>query len=195
MRHALKFAICALALSCAPALAQSPMVQQPAPGSPRPAPLVLTSSSFADGGVIPDKYSMAATAPVSPALSWTGAPANTGAFAIIMHDLDTMPRKAGPDNLHWLAFNIPAAATGLPEGVPFTAQLPDGTVQIVNGGNKIGFLPLGARGVYHHYVIELYALDGKLSLGPDATRGDATAAILAHTIAHAAYTGRFHLPL
>jgi hypothetical protein len=44
-------------------------------------------------------------------------------------------------------------------------------------------------------VIELYALDGKLSLGPDATRGDATAAILAHTLAHAAYTGRFHLPL
>jgi hypothetical protein len=194
MRHALKFAICALALSCAPALAQSPMVQQPAPGAPRPAPLVLTSWSFADGGVIPDKYSMAATGPVSPALSWTGAPANTGAFAIIMHDLDTMPRKAGPDNLHWLAFNIPATATGLSEGVPFSAQLPDGTVQIVNGGNKVGFLPLGARGVYHHYVIELYALDGKLSLGPDATRADTTAAILAHTLAHAAYTGRFHLP-
>jgi Raf kinase inhibitor-like YbhB/YbcL family protein len=195
MRHALKFALCALALSAAPALAQSPLVQTPPPGSPRPAPLVLTSSSFADGSVIPDKYSMAATAPVSPALSWTGAPANTGAFAIIMHDLDTMPRKAGPDNLHWLAFNIPAGATGLPEGVPFTAQLLDGTVQIVNGGNKIGFLPLGARGVYHHYVIELYALDGKLALGPDASRADATAAILAHTLAHAAYAGRFHLPL
>ena len=78
--------------------------------------------------------------------------------------------------------------------MPFAAQLPDGTVQIVNGGNKVGFLPLGARGVYHHYVIELYALDGKLSLGPDATRADATATILAHTLAHAAYTGRFHLP-
>ncbi len=78
------------------ALAQSPLYQQPAPGS---TPLVLTSPSFNDGGIIPDKYTSAATAPVSPALAWTGAPAQTKAFAIIMHDLDTIPRKTGPDNL------------------------------------------------------------------------------------------------
>jgi len=175
------------------AWAQSPLYQPPVPGS-HPVPLVLASPSFTDGGVIPDKYSNAASMPVSPALTWTGAPAGTQAFAIIMHDLDTMPRNGGPDNLHWLAFNIPATATALSEGVPFTAQLSDGTIQLVNGGNKIGFLPLGARGVYHHYVIELYALDSKLALGPDARRAEATAQILAHTLAHAAYVGRFHLP-
>jgi Raf kinase inhibitor-like YbhB/YbcL family protein len=185
-------AICVTLFSLTgPAWAQSPLYQQPAPGS---IPLVLTSPSFSDGGVIPDKYSAGATAPVSPALAWTGVPAHTQAFAIIMHDLDTIPRKAGPDNLHWLAFNIPATATGLPEGVPFVAQLPDGTIQIINGGNKPGFLPLGARGYYHHYVIELYALDAKLTLGPAAGRPEATAQIFAHTLAHAGYTGRFHLP-
>ena len=63
-----------------------------------------------------------------------------------------------------------------------------------NGGNKIGYLPLGARGVYHHYVIEVYALDGNIPVTPDGTRSDATSEILAHTLAHAAYTGRFHLP-
>lgn len=191
MRDSLKPAILALLLSAMPALAQSPMAQRAAPGTP---PMVLTSSSFPDGGIIPDKYSGASSSPVSPALSWTGAPANTRAFAIIMHDLDTMPRASGPDNLHWLIFNIPASTTSLPEGVPDSARLPDGSIQLVNGGNKVGYLPLGARGVYHHYVIELYALDGKIPVTPQGTRHDATSEILAHTLAHAAYVGRFHLP-
>ena len=193
MQKSLKLAIFALSLSTTAALAQSPMVQPPAPGT-RPAPFVLTSSSFEDGGVIPDKYSGASSDPASPALSWTGAPANTGAFAIIMHDLDTMPRAAGPDNLHWLIFNIPAGTTSLPEGVPNSAKLPDGSIQLHNGGNKVGYLPLGARGVYHHYVIELYALDGKIPVTPDGMRSDATSEILAHTLAHAAYVGRFQMP-
>jgi Raf kinase inhibitor-like YbhB/YbcL family protein len=192
MRNTIAIAIMLLSLAGV-ARAQSPQYQPPAPGS-HPVPLVLTSPSFSDGGVIPDKYSNAAPVPVSLALAWTGTPAGTQAFAIIMHDLDTMPRKTGPDNLHWLAFNIPAAATALPEGISFAAQLPDGTIQLVNGGNKSGYLPLGARGVYHHYVIEFYALDSKLALGSDASRTEATAQILAHTLAHAAYTGRFHLP-
>jgi hypothetical protein len=67
MQNILKLAIFALSLSTTAALAQSPMVQAPAPGT-RPAPLVLTSSSFEDGGVIPDKYSGASSSPVSPAL-------------------------------------------------------------------------------------------------------------------------------
>lgn len=193
MRKTLKCALVALSLSAAPALAQSPMFQPPAPGS-RPTPMVLTSSSFQDGGIIPDKYSGASSSPVSPALSWTGAPANTGAFAIIMHDLDTMPRATGPDNLHWLIFNIPASTTSLPEGVPNTAQLPDGSIQLANGAKKAGYLPLGARGVYHHYAIELYALDGKIPVTSEGSRHDATSEILAHTLAHAAYVGRFHMP-
>lgn len=191
MRNSLTLAIFALLLPALPALAQSPMAQRPAPGTP---PMVLASPSFPDGGIIPDKYSGASSSPVSPALSWTGAPANTQAFAIIMHDLDTMPRASGPDNLHWLIFNIPAGTTSLPEGVPNSPRLPDGSIQLVNGGNKVGYLPLGARGVYHHYVIELYALDGKIPVTPQGTRHDATSEILAHTLAHAAYVGRFHLP-
>lgn len=193
MQNPLKLATLVLLLSTVAVMAQSPMYKPPAPGTHLPA-FVLTSSSFEDGGIIPDKYSMASTAPVSPALAWTGAPADTGAFAVIMHDLDTMPRASGPDNLHWLIFNIPAGTTSLPEGVPATARLPDGSIQILNGGNKIGYLPLGARGVYHHYVIEVYALDGKIPVGPEGSRHDATSEILAHTLAHAAYEGRFHLP-
>lgn len=193
MQNRLKYALIVLLCSSMAALAQSPLYQPPKPGK-GVTPLVLSSPSFQDGGIIPDKYSMAASAPVSPALSWTGAPANTGAFSIIMHDLDTMPRASGPDNLHWLIFNIPASTTSLPEGVSASARLPDGSIQILNGGNKVGYLPLGARGVYHHYVIELYALDGKIPVGPEGSRHDATSEILAHTLAHAAYEGRFRMP-
>ena len=186
MRNFLSAVVCVTVLSFSAATAQ------PA-AAPKAPPMTLTSTAFTDGGIIPDKYSGDSNVPVSPSLMWANAPTATVSFAIIMHDLDSLPRKAGPDNLHWMIFNIPATVTSLPEGLPATGQLPDGTIQIVNGGGKVGYLPLGARVVYHHYAIELYALDTKLSLGPDASRADATAALEGHVIGKAAYVGRFHL--
>lgn len=176
----MKMMFSAFLLLAAPALAQAPT------------PMSLSSTSFADGGVIPDKYSMLATAPVSPAFAWTNAPAATVSFAIILHDVDSLPRKGFPDNLHWLIFNIPAAVTSLAEGVAAQPQSPDGTIQGLNGSRKVGYLPLGARIVYHHYVAELFALDSKLALGPDATRADVLAAMDGHVIGKTAYEGRFH---
>lgn len=162
--------------------------------TPPPTPMVLTSSSFTDGGVIPDKYTQAAPggAPVSPALAWTNAPAGTQSFALIMHDPDTAPGKSSADILHWMAFNIPATATALSEGVPNAAQLPDGTVQPNARNGKPGFMGPGARGAYHHYTIELFALDTKLNLSPEATRSDVMAAMDGHVIGKTALEGRFH---
>lgn len=183
--HLSKAAIAALFL-----LAGGNAIAQP-PAVP-PMPLLLSSPSFSDGGIIPDKYSMLAPAPVSPAFNWANAPAATASFAIIFHDADSMPRKGFPDNLHWLIFNIPATVTSLPEGFAAEPQLPDGTIQSLNGSHKVGYLPLGARIVYHHYVAELFALDTKLGLGPDATRADVLAAMEGHVIGKSAYEGRFH---
>lgn len=145
-----------------------------------------------DGGVIPDKYTQASANPVSPALSWTNTPAGTLSFTLIMHDPDGAPNKGSADVLHWLAFNIPATATSLPEGVPVAPTLPDGTIQVDRGGNHPGFMGPGARNYYHHYTIELYALDTKLSLGPEATRAQVLAAMDGHVIGKAAIEGRFH---
>lgn len=163
-----------------------------APAAP-PTPMTLASSAFADGGVIPDKYTQAsASTPVSPTLSWDNVPAGTVSFALIMHDPDTAPNKGSADVLHWMAFNIPAAARALPENVPTMAQLPDGTIQPNNLRGSPGFLGPGARGVYHHYTFELYALDTKLNLAPGATRPEVLAAMDGHVIGKAAYMGRFH---
>lgn len=172
------------------AASSSAVAQQTAPLTG----MVLTSPDFADGGVIPDKFTQASTAPVSPALQWDNVPANTQSFALIFHDVDVAIKKAPTDNLHWLAFNIPAAARSLPQAVPQTPQLPDGTIQGLNGAGAVGYRGPGARapGPYHHYVFELYALDTTLNLGPTATRTDVIAAMEGHVIGKASDTGRFH---
>ena len=167
-----------------------------APAAPPPTPMGLTSASFADGAIIPDKYTQASPSPVSPALAWTNAPAGTQSFALVVDDPDTALQHTTNEVLHWMAFNIPVTATSLPEGVPNEATLPDGTVQPLNTGKKNGFMGPGARGnVYHHYTFQLYALDTKLSLGPDATRAQVMAAMDGHVLAKAVLVGRFHRPL
>jgi hypothetical protein len=125
-------------------------------------------------------------------LHWINAPIGTQSFTLIMHDPDTAPRRSSTDILHWMAFNIPGNATSLPEGEPTTPTLADGTVQPNNFGGHPGFMGPGARGVYHHYTLELYALDTKLNLGPDATRAQVLAAMDGHVIGKAADEGRFH---
>ncbi|HEV7966452.1 MAG TPA: YbhB/YbcL family Raf kinase inhibitor-like protein [Candidatus Acidoferrales bacterium] len=193
MRRKQIFTICAiLAISTAvsaPAKAQAPPATAPAvPG------LTLASPAFEDGSIIPGKYTQAVTDFVSPQLQWTNVPPNTVSFVLIAHDPDVALDKKVGDVLHWMAFNIPATATGLPEGVPATATLPDGTVQAKNRRGAIGFLGPGAPAVgpYHHYTFELFALDTKLSLGPDATRAEVLAAIDGHILGKGVLVGRFH---
>jgi Raf kinase inhibitor-like YbhB/YbcL family protein len=154
-------------ISAVGAMAQTPPA--PAPTKPR---LALTTTAFEDGGIIPNKYTMAADGtPVSPKLSWTNVPDGTVSFALILHDPDTSLVKKTAEVLHWMIFNIPGTSRELPEGVPADPQLPDGSIQSLNQSKKVGYLGMGAAAVgpYHHYTFELFALDTKLSLGPDAT--------------------------
>jgi Raf kinase inhibitor-like YbhB/YbcL family protein len=125
-------------------------------------------------------------------MSWMNAPTGTQSFTIIMHDPDGAPRKGSADVLHWIAFNIPATSNGFAEGIPATATLPDGTIQAANSSGRNGFMGPGARNIYHHYTIELYALDTKPSLGADATREQILAAMDGHVIGKSAVEGRFH---
>jgi Raf kinase inhibitor-like YbhB/YbcL family protein len=162
-------------------------------GPPGPG-LTLTSPDFEDGGVIPNKYTQADPNPISPKLDWTHVPPGTVSFALILHDPDVAIQKKNEDVLHWMIFNIPGTATGLPQNVPTTAKLDDGSINAKNRGGKVGFMGpgMGAQGPYHHYTFELYALDTKLDLGPDATRADVLAAMDGHILAKGVLAGRFH---
>jgi|SRR5689334_11703048 len=92
------------------------------------------------------------------------------------------------DVLHWMAWNIPAAANGIPEG-----KLPEGSAQGNNITNQPGYMgpgaPAGPR--YHHYVFELYALNANLDLPATASRDDLLKAMAGKVTAKSAYVGRF----
>jgi Raf kinase inhibitor-like YbhB/YbcL family protein len=185
--------ICAtLAISSvvtAPAKSQAPQAAAPAvPG------LTLTTPVFEDGSIIPPKFTQSVNDFISPQLKWTNVPPNTMSFVLIAHDPDAAPDKKIVDVLHWMAFNIPGTATGLPEAVPANATLADGTIQAKNRRGAIGYLGPGAPAVgpYHHYTFELFALDTKLSLTADATRPDVLAAMDGHILGKGVLVGRFH---
>src|SRR6187549_2510460 len=78
------------------------------------APLKVSSPSFAQDQPVPKDFTPDGRN-ISPALNWTGAPAMTREFAVILEDPD-----AGnpPPYVHWLIYKIPPTAKGLPENVP-----------------------------------------------------------------------------
>ena len=164
---------------------------------PQTPPLIMTSTAWEDGGVIPDKYTAAAgpTSP-SPALSFSQVPPGTQSFALIMHDPEpAIPAKSSKgDVTHWLIWNIPGTSTGLPEGVA-QGDLPDGSKQQSLRGQ--GYMGPGApAGPYHHYTFTLYALDTKLDVTPAQNAFDTRQALLTamdgHVLGKAVLVAKFH---
>jgi Raf kinase inhibitor-like YbhB/YbcL family protein len=186
-------AICTMILSIAVATAAAQdKGKQKGPATPG---LTLTTSAFDDGGMVPTRYTMNDPNAVSPKLEWSHVPAGTVTFTLILHDPDVSLRKGNEDVLHWMIFNIPGSATELPEGIPVgKATLDNGTVQAKNLRGQVGYMGPGAppQGPVHHYTFELYALDTKLDLGPDATRADVLKAMEGHILGKGVLVGRFH---
>src|ERR1041385_7093202 len=146
---------------------------QNAGGGAQPAApaMTLTIPGYPDGGQIPVKFSQAAPGVpagegTSPAMQWANAPAGTQSFVLHMHDMDLARNKTTDDQVHWVVWNIPAASTGFPEGVPKGSQMADGSYQISATGPMYRGPGAPASGPYHHYVFELYALDTKLDVKP-----------------------------
>lgn len=174
----------------APTGTEAPGTTAAATSAPAPAELVLTSSAFDDGGIIPIE-STCDGANVSPALTWSGVPPGTGSLVLVVNDPD-----AG-GWVHWAAWNIPPTAAGLAEDVPAGPELPDGTRQAANdfasgsapgdlfpGGAPIkvtgydGPCPPGA----HRYVFTLFALSGTIDLPGGAPADQVGAAIAEATL-------------
>jgi Raf kinase inhibitor-like YbhB/YbcL family protein len=173
-------------------------------GAPPAGPaMTLTIAAFPDGGQVPVKFSQAAdgAAPgegTSPAMNWSNAPAGTQSFVLNMHDMDVARNKTSDDQAHWVVWNIPATATGLPEGVPKGSQRPDGSYQISATGPMYRGPGAPANGPPHHYMFELFALDTKLDVQPAAdafeTRANVVKAMQGHILAKAVYGGLFRRP-
>src|SRR5690606_41909088 len=65
----------------------------------------------------------------APALAWSAPPDGTKSFALLVHDPDAPTGGAGW--WHWVVYNVPARAPGLPRGAGAAegAGLPAGAVQ------------------------------------------------------------------
>jgi Raf kinase inhibitor-like YbhB/YbcL family protein len=177
--------------------------QQGRAAAAAPPAMTLTIPGFPDGGQIPVRFSQAApgAAPgqgTSPAMQWANAPAGTQSFVLHMHDMDVARNKTSDDQVHWVVWNIPASATGFPEGVPGGSEMPDGSYQISATGPMYRGPGAPANGPLHHYMFEFYALDTKLDVKPttDAfeTRANVINAMQGHILGKAVYGGLFKRP-
>jgi len=166
-------------------------------GAPAAKPMVMTVTGFGDGADIPAKFTQAGDQ-TSPAISWTNTPAGTVSFLLHMHDVEGVRNRTTDDQLHWLVWNIPATATGLPEGIPMGAQLQNGAYQISASGLMYRGPGAPAAGPRHHYTFEIFALDTKVDMQPGSdpfeTRTNVMKAIQGHVLGKAVYVGLFHRP-
>jgi Raf kinase inhibitor-like YbhB/YbcL family protein len=175
----------------------------PAAAAPRPNPMILTISAWPDGGQIPPKYTQAGDQ-TSPELKWTNVPPGAQSFVVNMLDPDVSVQKGTETQPHWIVWNIPASATGLPEGVKPGAELPDGARQISASGPQYRGPGAAANGPLHHYTFEVYALDTKIDVSPSTaptpiaaaldTRTSVMKAMQGHVLGKAVYVGLFRRP-
>jgi len=158
-----------------------------AAGSP---PMQITSTAFPNNGSIPAKHTCEG-ADVSPALAWSGAPAGTKSFALIVDDPDA-PNPAAPKMtwVHWVLYDVPATASGLPEGIASSA-LPQGTLEGVNDWKRTGWggpcPPIGR----HRYFFKLYALDAVLPDLGRPTKPKLEGAMKGHVLAETQLVGTY----
>jgi Raf kinase inhibitor-like YbhB/YbcL family protein len=101
------------------------------------------------------------------------------------------PDAQGDTWVHWIIFNIPAAAEGLLEGVSREEVLQDGSVQGVNDFKKIGYDgPAPPYGV-HRYVFKVFALDTMLDFQDSATKKELLSRMTGHILGEGKLMGRF----
>ena len=152
--------------------------------------LTITSQAFAHNGEIPAKYTCDGK-DISPPLAWSGLPAGTKSLALIVDDPDA-PDPAAPKMtwVHWVLYNIPPGATGLPEGVK-SGELPKGTKEALNDWKRTGYggpcPPIGR----HRYFLKLYALDVLLPELGKATKQEVEKAMKGHVLASAELVGTY----
>ena len=152
--------------------------------------MTLTSSAFAHNGAIPRKHTCDGQ-DLSPALAWSGVPAGAKSLVLIVDDPDA-PDPAAPKMtwVHWVLYNLPPSAEGLPEAVAPSA-LPAGTREGANDWKRTGYggpcPPVGR----HRYFHKLYALDVVLADLGKPTKAQLEKAIQGHVIAQAELIGTY----
>jgi hypothetical protein len=152
--------------------------------------LALTSPAITPGGEIPALFTCEGQ-DLSPALEWTGVPAEAKSLVLIVDDPDAPDPKAPKMTwVHWVLYDIPPKVRGLPQAVA-RKDLPPGTREGTNDWKRTGYggpcPPIGR----HRYFHKLYALDKVLGDLGAATKSQVEAAMKGHVIAQAELMGTY----
>ena len=131
----------------------------------------LTSPEVMDGGNLPIDYTGDGSSATLP-LAWSGAPAGTKSYALIMHHLD----PEGKTKIYWTLYNIPASTQGLSKNTKDVGVLGRNTVN-----DRLGYAPPHSKGPgAKTYVLTLYALSAppQITTAPSQVTGESLAAAL-----------------
>ncbi len=155
--------------------------------------ILVSSTAFAHDTDIPVRYSAYGEG-VSPEISWRNLPQGTRQLALILDDpvVDTLQPF-----VHWIAYDIPVTATGLPEGLSPNAIVThaglEGMINGANGTRRTGYF--GPRppddGKVHTYNFRIYALDHKMNLADGLNKASLLDAMKGHILATGLLTGNF----
>jgi Raf kinase inhibitor-like YbhB/YbcL family protein len=142
----------------------------------------LTSPEFGEGQSIPRRFACDGD-DVSPPLTWSGAPGDAAALALVMDDPDAN------GFVHWVVLDMTASAIGsLPAG---WSKSPDAPPQGTNSFGRVGYGgPCPPSGT-HRYAFRLLALDQVLGLTGAPRAQEVLAAGDGHIIAEAKLTGTY----
>jgi Raf kinase inhibitor-like YbhB/YbcL family protein len=133
-------------------------------------------------GAIPARYTCDGD-DVSPALTWSAAPAGTVEIAVTVIDDDAQ-------DVRWVIAGLDATSTGLPEGsVPLAAS------QAVNSAGTVGWSgPCGPSGTTRTYTVQVSYLGQQTELGDGAAADDLLTVIRGTALATATTTGTYTRP-
>ena len=149
--------------------------------------LTLKSPAFTHHGEIPQQYTCEGP-DRAPALEWSGTPSDTKSFALIIDDPDAPDPKAPKMvYVHWVAYDLPASTTNLPEG----GALPSGAREGTNDWKRTGYggpcPPIGR----HRYFFKLYALDAELGDLKTPTKDELLKEMAGHVLEQAELMGTY----
>ena len=144
--------------------------------------MVLTSTGFTEGAMIPSDFTCAGTN-VSPPLQWTAGPPNTMSYAVVLTD-----RTVGAVLAHSILYDIPPTVTSLPMNVEKVANpsTPAGSKQVrAYDGVTYGYMGPCPSGVLHNYEFSVHAIDVAMLPGVTTTsmRPVVDPVIAMHTVA------------
>jgi Raf kinase inhibitor-like YbhB/YbcL family protein len=147
-------------------------------GADVPDTITVTSTSFRDQGLIPERYTCYGGG-VSPPINWSGVPTGTRALALVVDDADAPVEPY----IYWLVFDISSQTTEFQEG-----SLPPGALQAQATNGRSRYNAPCPRSGSHTYRFTVYAMSAPISLPAGSDLQQVWPAVAQHAIARGRVT-------